>query len=365
MHRRLISLQILVLRWLGMRMEAWMKGGDSCIKYQTHILVVEYQFPLKLMPRFTSCPQQAVALTSHLGIFIFNSTSAPLPKQTHFGFLPFINLEDSVNACSPLNNERGWGRSLTGRGADHDTKISFRRWKTILSMACAYVQVHSSQAVHTTSRYGNICPKIQQTTDLSNKADVPFRRHSIENLLFKDMAWKTPQDGLSQQCSHLKKEWTVCIISFETYWLVQRNHEISASVISKGSTIESRNLDNKGSFFQAWLQRVRLYQQCFRLKWYGQCLIIMSHPERFIQQHRVRLHHILPLERQGRTCVRVRICQWDEGNKDKREEPRHHSSIATMQLSRRMMKFHSTVNSNPWRKRQPTTCTTCCKNKKE
>jgi hypothetical protein len=152
---------------------------------------------------------------------------------------------------------------------------------------------------------------------------------------------------------------------FEPYWLVQRNHENSASAISKGSTIESRNLDNKGSFFQAWLQRVRLYQQCFRLKWYGQCLIIMSHPGRFIQQHRVRLHHILPLERQGRTCVRVRICQWDEGNKDQRDEPRHHSSIATMQLSRIMMKFHSTANSNPWRKRHPTTCTTCCKNKQE
>lgn len=91
---------------------------------------------------------------------------------------------------------------MTGRGADHDTKISFRRWKTILSMACAYVQVHSSQAVHTTSRYGNIFPRIQQTTDLSNKADVPFRRHSIENLLnigSKDTARRTFSAVLSPQ----------------------------------------------------------------------------------------------------------------------------------------------------------------------
>jgi hypothetical protein len=91
-----------------------MKGGDSCIKYQTHILVVLYQFPLKLMPRFTSCPHQAVALTSHWGIFILKSTSAPLPKQTHSGFLPFTNLEDSVNACSPLNNGTGVRKVLDG-----------------------------------------------------------------------------------------------------------------------------------------------------------------------------------------------------------------------------------------------------------
>jgi hypothetical protein len=67
-------------------------------------------------------------------------------------------------------------------------KISFRRWKTILSMVCAYVHVRSSQAVNKTSRDGNICPGIQQRTDLFDNADVPFRKHSKENLLFKDMA---------------------------------------------------------------------------------------------------------------------------------------------------------------------------------
>jgi hypothetical protein len=71
-------------------------------------------------------------------------------------------------------------------------------------MACAYVQVHSSQAVHTTSRVGNICSRIQQTKDLSSKADVPFRKHSKENLssktwLERDTARRTFSAVLSPQ----------------------------------------------------------------------------------------------------------------------------------------------------------------------
>jgi hypothetical protein len=78
------------------------------------------------------------------------------------------------------------------------------------------------------------------------KRELALQRHGLKHTERTFSAVLSPKKGMESRYHF-----------FELYWLVQKNHENPASAISKVSTIESQNLDDKGSFFQAWLQRVK------------------------------------------------------------------------------------------------------------